>query len=102
MELSRDLRRLHLTPAQKSEIRQVLARYNTSPNRHEANTGGPTTETETQGSGAVAPQPSAAERMTSEVLEVLTSEQSNKLNTIKQEREERAQRGPDFHVRKKP
>jgi hypothetical protein len=82
MELSRDLRKLHLTPEQKSEIRQVLARYNTSPNRHAANTGGP-----------------AAERMTSEVLQVLTSDQSNKL---KQEREERAQRGPDFDVRKKP
>ena len=100
MELTRDLRRLHLTPEQKSEIRKVLTRYNTSAGTHrqEAHTD----ESETQGCGTGATQTPAAERMNAEVQQILTAEQSEKLNSAKQEREERAQRSPDFQVRKKP
>ena len=99
MELTRDLRRLQLTPEQKSEIRKVLTRYNTAGlHRQEAHTD----ESETQGCGTGSTQSSAADRMNAEVLQILTSEQSEKLNAARQEREERAQRGPDFQIRKKP
>ena len=100
MELTRDLRRLQLTPEQKSEIRKVLTRYNTAgAQRHEE---AHTEQSETQGCGTGPTHSSAADRMNAEVLQILTSEQSEKLNSARQEREERAQRGPDFQVRKKP
>ena len=99
MELTRDLRRLQLTPEQKSEIRKVLTRYNTAGlHRQEAHTD----ESETQGCGTGSTQSSAADRMNAEVLQILTSEQTEKLNAARQEREERAQRGTDFQIRKKP
>ena len=104
LELSQDLRGVHLTPQQRSEIRQVLRRYNTSTgtSRREPNSDGPTTESVGGGCGPGATQPPVAERMRAEVLQLLTSEQSDKLNAIKQEREDRAQKAPDFQVRKKP
>ena len=104
MELTRDLRRLHLTPEQRSEIRKVLTRYNTSAGtrQQEAHSDSPITESETQGCGPTATQPPATDGMNAEVHQILTAEQSEKLNAARHEREERTQRGPDFQVRKKP
>lgn len=103
MELTRDLRRLQLTPEQKNEIRKVLTRYNTAgaQRQEEAHSDGPTNDNEGQGCGPLETQSSAADRMNAEVLQILTSEQSEKLNGARQEREERTQRTPDFQVRKK-
>ena len=104
LELSQDLRGVHLTPEQRNEIRQVLRRYNTSTgtNRRQPESSASTTDDMAQGCGPIPTQPPATERMRAEVLQVLTPEQSDKLNAIKQQREDRAQKTPDFRVRKKP
>src|SRR4030095_2430620 len=99
LELTQDLRAIHLTPEQRQEIRQVLKRYHTNAgtNRRDPNAEIPATE---NGSGPATP-PQAAERLRTEVAALLTSEQRDTLSSIKQEREERAQMNPDFQIRKK-
>jgi hypothetical protein len=99
LELTQDLRAIHLTPEQRQEIRQVLKRYHTNAGTGRATQSAP--QPTVEGSGPAAPA-QAAERLRTDVAAVLTSEQNDRLNTVKQEREERAQRNPDFQIRKKP
>ena len=99
LELTQDLRAIHLSPEQRQEIRLVLKRYHTNTGTDRATQSA--AQATVEGSGSAAP-PQAAERLRTDVAAVLTSEQIDRLNTVKQEREERAQKNPDFQIRKKP
>jgi len=88
LELMQDLRAIHLTPEQRLEIRQLFKRHFTRTAQPDLN------------NENAAPQ--AAEPLRTEVTALLTSEQSDKLNSLRQEREERAQKNPDFQIRQKP
>jgi hypothetical protein len=102
MELMQDLRAIHLMPEQRQEIRQLFRRYFTRTGTGRPD---PTNENAAQSpseNSASAAPPQAAERLRTEVTALLTSEQSDKLNSLRQEREERRQKNPDFQIRKKP
>jgi hypothetical protein len=99
LELTQDLRVIDLSPAQRQEIRQLLKRYHTNTGTSRATQSA--AQATVEGSGPAAPA-QAAERLRTDVAAVLTSEQNDRLNTVKQEREERAQKNPDFQIRKKP
>ena len=102
LELTQDLRAIHLTPQQRQEIHQLLKRYltRTGTSRRDPNNEN-ATQSSSEGSASAAP-PQAAERLRTEVTALLTSEQRDKLNSLTQEREERAQKNADFHIRKNP
>ncbi len=102
LELTQDLRAIHITPQQRQQIHQLLKRYLTGtgtsrrdPNKENA------AQSSSEGSASAAP-PQAAERLRTEVTALLTSEQRDKLKSEKQRREERAQKNADFHIRKNP
>jgi hypothetical protein len=101
LELTQDLRAIHLSPEQRQEIRQLLKRYhtNTGTDRRDSSNENAAQATP-EGSGSVPPQ--VAERLRTEVAALLTSEQNESLNSIREEREERAKKNPDFQIRKKP
>jgi len=102
LELTQDLRAIHLTPQQRQQIHQLLKRHltGTGTSRRDPNNEN-AAQSSSEGSASAAP-PQAAERLRTEVTALLTSEQRDKLKSLIQKREERAQKNADFQIRKNP